>query len=147
MEPERRIYISMPKDLNQVKSKTMGKFTKRQLVYIVIAVIVGYLVFNALVDAMGTVGAAFATMFAASPMFVLVVYEKNGISFELMALIKFRYKVFLKIRKFKRDIKDAVYIAAKRRRAIASIKTGVEKSTGPDQPSEYSIVKTERVGE
>lgn len=77
-------YISVPRDLGKVKSKIFFNLTKRQLICFSIAAVVGVPLFF-LVKKSGNVSLAAMTMIAVMlPFFFLAMYEKDGMTLEVI---------------------------------------------------------------
>ena len=95
-------YVSIPKDLNVVKSKVMFNLTKRQLVCFSMGGAVGLPIFFILKNYADVTVATFAMIAVMSPFFILAMYEKHGRPLEV--LLKQMYMVKLgtaKVRPYK----------------------------------------------
>jgi len=71
-------YVSVPKDLNAVKTKVMFNLTKRQLIFFSLAGIVGLPIFFILKDSIDITIATLAMMVVMLPFFLFAMYEKHG---------------------------------------------------------------------
>ena len=84
-------YVSVPKDLNAVKTKVMFNLTKRQLVCFSMGVGVGLPLFFLLKNSIDTTVATLVMMAVMLPFFMLALYEKHGQPLEV--LLKQMYNV------------------------------------------------------
>ena len=75
-------YVTIPKDLSKVKNKVFLNLTKRQLVCFGIAAAVGIPSYLLTRSSIGNTGAMFLMMAVALPVFLLAMYEKDGLPFE-----------------------------------------------------------------
>ena len=71
-------YVSVPKDLNAVKTKVMFNLTKRQLIFFSLAGIIGLPIFFLLKGSIDITVATFAMMIVMLPFFFFAMYEKHG---------------------------------------------------------------------
>ena len=71
-------YVSVPKDLNAVKTKVLLNLTKRQLICFGGGALIGVPLFFILKNHIATSGAALCMMIVMLPAFLLGMYEKNG---------------------------------------------------------------------
>lgn len=71
-------YVSVPKDLNAVKTKVMFNLTKRQLVCFSLAGLVGLPLFFILKNYVDSTFATLAMMMVMLPFFFFAMYEKYG---------------------------------------------------------------------
>lgn len=71
-------YVSVPKDLNAVKTKVMFNLTKRQLIFFSLAGIVGLPIFFILKGSIDITVATLAMMVVMLPFFLFAMYEKHG---------------------------------------------------------------------
>ncbi len=83
-------YVSIPKDLNAVKTKVMFNLTKRQLLCFSIGGLFGLPTYFLLRDISSTIG-MLGLMLACFPFFMLAMYEKHGQPLEV--LLKQMYMV------------------------------------------------------
>ena len=96
-------YVQIPKDLNDIKEKFIGGFTKRQVVCFGIGLVTGLPVFFLTKNPLGMSGAIFAMGAVAAPAILCGLYRKNGIFLEKQA--KFMCEYFTRPRKrFYRNI-------------------------------------------
>ena len=77
-------YVSIPSDLNKVKSKVLFNLTKRQLLCFGCGALVGAPLFFLLRKPLGTSTAAMAMMLVMLPAFLLAMYERNGQPLEVV---------------------------------------------------------------
>lgn len=71
-------YVTVPKDLSEVKTKVLFNLTKRQLICFGIGAVVGIPVFFLLRPLIGTSSAAIVMVVLMLPFFLFAMYEKNG---------------------------------------------------------------------
>ncbi|WP_312046573.1 PrgI family protein [Anaerotignum sp.] len=71
-------YVSVPKDLNAVKTKVMFNLTKRQLIFFSLAGIVGLPIFFILKGSIDITIATLVMMVVMLPFFFFAMYEKHG---------------------------------------------------------------------
>lgn len=90
-------YVSIPKDLNDIKEKFVMGFTKRQVICFGIGLAVGVPVFFLTRTALGMNGAIFAMGACAAPAILCGLYRKNGIFLEKQA--KYMREYFTRPRK------------------------------------------------
>ena len=76
-------YVSVPKDLNKVKSKVLFNLTKRQLVCFTPAVLVGVPFFFLTKGSLGNSSATLLMILIMLPFFMFAMYERNGEPFEV----------------------------------------------------------------
>ena len=90
-------YVSIPKDLNDIKEKFIMGFTKRQVICFGIGLAVGVPVFFLTRTALGMSGAIFAMGACAAPAILCGLYRKNGVFLEKQA--KYMREYFTRPRK------------------------------------------------
>lgn len=116
--------ISTPllKDITKIKKKEIGKFTKRQIVFFIIAGVVGIPVFFFLRPLIGSSTALMIMVTIMMPFFIMAIYEKNGVPAEVIIQrkIHFMYKQ-KKIRPYKIENSDT------RKMEIAEIKKEIRE--------------------
>ncbi len=71
-------YVTVPKDLNAVKTKVLFNLTKRQLICFGAGALIGVPLFFLLRTQMPASGAAICMMLVMLPAFLLGLYERNG---------------------------------------------------------------------
>ncbi len=71
-------YVTVPKDLTNVKTKVLFNLTKRQLICFGSGALVGIPVFFLLKNVMNTSSAAICMILVMLPFFMFAMYEKNG---------------------------------------------------------------------
>ncbi|MBY2112363.1 PrgI family protein [Clostridioides difficile] len=77
-------YVPVPKDLSKVKTKVAFNLTKRQLLCLGAALLVGLPLFFLLKDSAGTTVAAFIMILVMLPCFLFAMYEKHGQPLEVL---------------------------------------------------------------
>lgn len=77
-------YVTVPKDLSNVKTKVFLNLTKRQLVCFTPAVLLGVPLFFLLKESAGNSTATLCMMMVMLPFFLLAMYEKNGQPLEVI---------------------------------------------------------------
>lgn len=77
-------YVSVPKDLNTVKTKVVFNLTKRQLICFSAAIAVGLPLFFLTKDSLGTSGSTLMMIFIMLPFFMFALYEKHGQPLEII---------------------------------------------------------------
>ena len=90
-------YVSIPKDLNDIKEKFVMGFTKRQVICFGIGLAVGVPVFFLTRTALGMSGAIFAMGACAAPAILCGLYRKNGVFLEKQ--VKYMHEYFTRPRK------------------------------------------------
>ena len=75
-------FVSVPKDLNKVKTKVALNLTKRQLISFSIAAIIGLPTYWFSRKAVGNDLAVFLMIGVVMPFFFVAIFEKDGIVFE-----------------------------------------------------------------
>lgn len=75
-------FVSVPKDLNKVKTKVALNLTKRQLISFSIAAVIGLPVYWYSRKALGNDIAVFLMIACVMPFFFVAIFEKDGIVFE-----------------------------------------------------------------
>jgi hypothetical protein len=88
-------YVTVPKDLTKVKSKVLFGLTKRQLACFSPAVLIGVPLFFLLKGSLGNSAAAFCMIIVMLPLFMLAMYEHNGLTLEVIAKNSIRTKFLL----------------------------------------------------
>lgn len=86
-------YVSVPKDLTKVKNKIVLNLTKRQIICILIAAVMGIPFYFATRNWIGTSSAATGMVLLMLPAFLFAMYEKDGMHLEqiLMNVIRVRF--------------------------------------------------------
>ena len=77
-------YVTVPKDLSKIKTKVAFNLTKRQIVCLGAALLVGLPLFFLLKDSAGTSMAAFAMIVVMLPCFLFAMYERHGQPLEVV---------------------------------------------------------------
>ena len=78
------MFIQAPKDLTKIKSKLLFGLTRRQLICFGAGALVGVPVYFLTKGAMGNSTAVLLMIFVMLPMFLLAMYEKDGMSAEIL---------------------------------------------------------------
>ena len=87
------ISVVVPKNLDEVKTKAIGNFTKRQAIFFGIGGIFAVLAYFGLRGILGTQAAMIIAMFCAIPAFLMAQYEKNGFTGEQVVLLIINKKI------------------------------------------------------
>ena len=90
------ITVDIPKNLDEVETKAVGNFTKRQVIFFGIGGVLAILCFFGTKGVLGTQAASLIAMMCAVPSFLMAGYIKNGFTGEQIALIVFHKKVLSK---------------------------------------------------
>ena len=75
-------YVNVPTDLSRIKTKMAFNLTKRQLICFGIAAVVGIPSYLFTRSAIGNTGAMFLMIALMLPLFLLAMYEHDGLPFE-----------------------------------------------------------------
>jgi len=75
-------FVSVPKDLNKIKSKVALNMTKRQLICFGTAAIIGIPTYILTRGTIGNTAAVLLMMGIMAPLFLLAMYEKDGLPAE-----------------------------------------------------------------
>lgn len=86
MKTDSRGYVSVPKDLNAVKTKVIFSLTKRQLICFGSGVLAGLPLFFLLRNSLGNGTAAICMISVMLPFFMFAMYERNGQPLEKLLL-------------------------------------------------------------
>ena len=78
------LYVKVPRDLSQVKSKFLFNLTKRQLLCFLLAAVIGFPVFFLLKKLGNPTLATLGMMVIMLPMFLFAMYERNGQPMEVI---------------------------------------------------------------
>lgn len=78
------LYVKVPRDLSQVKSKFLFNLTKRQLFCFSIAALIGFPVFFLLKKIGSPTVATLGMMVVMLPLFLFAMYERNGQPLEVI---------------------------------------------------------------
>jgi len=87
-------FTAIPKDLNMIKSRVALRMTKRQLICFGTAIVVGIPVYFLTRGAIGNSPAVLIMMGAMAPLFLLAIYEKDGLPAEVVMRNYIRAKFF-----------------------------------------------------
>ena len=77
-------YVTVPKDLSKIKTKVAFNLTKRQIVCLGAALLVGLPLFFLLKGSAGTTLAAMAMIVVMLPCFLFAMYERHGQPLEVV---------------------------------------------------------------
>lgn len=77
-------YVTVPKDLSKVKTKVAFNLTKRQIICLGAALLVGLPLFFLLKSSAGTTLAAMAMIVVMLPCFLFAMYERHGQPLEVV---------------------------------------------------------------
>ena len=77
-------YVTVPKDLSKVETKVAFNLTKRQIICLGAALLVGLPLFFLLKDSAGTTLAAMAMIVVMLPCFLFAMYERHGQPLEVV---------------------------------------------------------------
>jgi len=75
-------YVNVPNDLSKIKTKIAFNLTKRQLLCFGVAAVVGIPTYLFTRSAIGNMGAMFLMIAIMLPLFLLAMYERDGLPFE-----------------------------------------------------------------
>lgn len=75
-------YVSVPKDLTNIKTKFIGNFTKRQCICFGVGVMIGFPTYFLVNKVAGSTGGFFALLAVMFPFFLFGMMEKNGMPLE-----------------------------------------------------------------
>lgn len=150
-------YVNVPKDLNKVKNKILFNMTKRQLICLAVAFVVGVPFYFLTKGVLGTGNAATGMVMLMLPAFLFAMYEKDGMYLEQILKNMIRVK-FLRpaVRVYEtqnryamKEEEGGIYLAKKENQKGAgastetkSTKKSKEKSSGRGTKSS----QTERIG-
>jgi hypothetical protein len=88
-------YVSVPKDMTEVKTRLVMNLTKRQLICFGAAAAIGVPLFLSFREMMGNTGAMVLMVAAVIPAFFFAIYNKDGvIPAEKYLLLVLRQKIF-----------------------------------------------------
>ena len=129
-------FVSVPKDLNKIKTKVALNMTKRQLICFGTAAIIGIPTYLFTRGTIGNTAAVLLMMGIMAPLFLLAMYEKDGLSAEKIIRNYIRAKFYwVGIRPYKPENfyktilkKDEVVVFEQNRKEP-------EKRTKPQYPS------------
>lgn len=75
-------YVSVPKDLTNIKTKFIGNFTKRQCICFGLGVLAGFPGYFTAKAALGTTAAFYVLLMLMAPFFLFGIVEKDGLPLE-----------------------------------------------------------------
>ena len=121
-------YVTVPKDLSKIKTKVAFNLTKRQIVCLGAALLVGLPLFFLLKGSAGTTLAAMAMIVVMLPCFLFAMYERHGQPLEVIAknIIQTRF-----IRPKERPYRtENLYAVLERQRNLEKEVSAIVKKTG-----------------
>ena len=86
-------FVSVPKDLTKVKNKVVWNLTKRQLICVAIAAVMGLPFYFFARGAIGTSNAATGMVLLMLPAFLFAMYEKDGLPLEKILFNRMNVKL------------------------------------------------------
>lgn len=86
-------FVSVPKDLTKVKNKVVWNLTKRQLICVAIAAVMGLPFYFFARGAIGTSNAATGMALLMLPAFLFAMYEKDGLPLEKILFNRMNVKL------------------------------------------------------
>ena len=86
-------FVSVPKDLDKVKTKVALNLTKRQLVCFSMAAVIGIPLYFCSKKAMGNETAVLCMVAVMLPFFLVAMYEKDGLPMEKIVWNRIRSKI------------------------------------------------------
>lgn len=86
-------YVSVPKDLEKIKSKVVLNLTARQIVCFATAAVMGLPFYFLTKDALGTGNAGAGMVLLMLPAFLFAMYEKDGLPLERVLLNVIRVRL------------------------------------------------------
>lgn len=122
-------FVTIPKDLTNVKTKIMFNLTKRQLICFSIAGAVGLPPFFLTKAYIGTSNAVLLMMFLMMPFFLLAMYEKHGQTLEVV--VKNYINVKFRTPKYRPYMTDNYYNILVRQAKINKEVQSIAKETKP----------------
>ena len=121
-------YVTVPKDLSKVKTKVAFNLTKRQIICLGAALLVGLPFFFLLKDSAGTTLAAMAMIVVMLPCFLFAMYERHGQPLEVVIRNIVQTKF---IRPKERPYQtENLYIVLERQRKLEKEVSAIVKGTG-----------------
>lgn len=137
-------YVNVPKDLNKVKNKILFNMTKRQLICLAVAFVVGVPFYFLTKGVLGTGNAATGMVMLMLPAFLFAMYEKDGMYLEqiLKNMIRVKFlrpavRVYETQNRYAMKEEGGIYLAKKEGQKGAgastekkSTKKSKEKSSG-----------------
>ena len=143
-------YISVPRDLTKVKSKTFFNLTKRQLICFSLAAVVGVPLFFLLKHYGGKTIAMCSMIIVMLPFFFLAMYEKNGQPLEVIlrhfietVFIRPRirpyqtnnyYEALVRQHRVTEEVNDIVSHSGKKKKEKKTLKTARQPDKGGETP-------------
>ena len=86
-------YVSVPKDLTNIKTKFVGNFTKRQCLCFGLGVLVGFPGYFIARAAIGTTPAFYVLLALMAPFFLFGIMEKDGLPLEVYLINMIRHNI------------------------------------------------------
>lgn len=106
--------VTIPRDLNQIKSKLFFGLTKRQIIGLSLAIALGLPVFYFLWKLISVDVGLYGLFIVASPILFMAIYQKNGIPAEICLKIYLESKFIYSSKKKYAVNKKNIEIAKKR---------------------------------
>jgi len=121
-------YVNVPNDLSRIKTKIAFNLTKRQLICFGIAATIGIPTYLFIRSAIGNMGAMLVMIILMLPLFLLAMYERDGLPFEKVLRNIIRTKLLWStVRPYKTDNIYA-YLANPRKGDITFAKNANKKA-------------------
>ena len=124
-------FCTIPKDMDRIKNKVVLNMTKRQLICFGTAILIGVPTY---IFTRGTIGNSFAVllmMAVMSPLFLLAMYEKDGISAEKLLRNYIRAKFYWSdVRAYKAE---SLYKTLTKQEGIILAETTAQSNKGAKQ--------------
>ena len=140
------ISVSVPKDLDSIKTKVAFNLTKRQLICFSLAAVAGVPLYFMTKEALGISAATFLMVGAMLPFFFLAMYEKDGFPAEKILYFMLRQKIltpgirpyrsenlYVKLEEIEKMKKEVRYLEAK---AANKIRTPKRKKKAKESGAE-----------
>jgi len=97
-------YVNVPNDLSKIKTKIAFNLTKRQLICFGIAAVIGIPTYLFTRSVIGNMGAMLVMIVLMMPLFLLAMYERDGLPFEKVVRNIVRTKfLWATVRPYKTD--------------------------------------------
>ena len=140
------ISVSVPKDLDGIKTKVAFNLTKRQLICFSLAAVTGVPLYFMAKEPLGTSAATFLMVGVMLPFFFLAMYEKDGFPAEKILYFMIRQKIltpgirpyrsenlYVKLEEIEKMKKEVRYLEAK---AANKIRTPKRKKKAKESGAE-----------
>lgn len=97
------LYVKIPKDMNGIKEKMIMNLTKRQVIFFGIGLTLGFGLYWLTYKTLGVETSSILLFVAASPFFIIGMYEKNGFTLEKILYHIIRMNICPKIRPYRTE--------------------------------------------